>query len=288
MPVFATPASINVIVEVAIADVRVTAGDRTDTVVEVRPSNAANPSEVEAAAQVRVDYADGVLRVIGPKYAFDFSRKSRSVEVTVDLPTGSAVTAEVQAGGITGVGRFGATRIKTAAGHIRVEHTGPLHLSTAAGDVTVGSVTGTAEVSTGAGRIRVGEIDGTGIFKSSSGETGIDAISGDVRIRSANGDIRIEHAGAGVDAKTSNGNVRIGEIVRGSATLGTSMGDLAIGIAEGTAAWLEVDTSFGKVRNDLTGALRPEEADETVEVRGRTSFGDIHIHRSSYSGKGHS
>lgn len=288
MPVFDTPASINVVIEVAVADVRVTASDRTDTVVEVRPSNAASPSEAEAAAQVRVDYADGVLRVIGPKHTFDFSRQSRSVEVTVDLPTGSGVTAEVQAGGFTGAGRFGATRIKTAAGHLRVEHTGSLHLKTSAGDVTVGRVTGTADVSTGSGRIRIGEIDGTGTVKNSNGETHIDAVSGDVRIRSANGDIRIEHAGAGVDAKTSHGNVRIGEVVRGKATLGTSMGDLVIGIAEGTAAWLEVDTSFGKVENGLTGALSPEEADETVEVRGRTSFGDIRIHRSAYSGTGHS
>ncbi|GAA1613378.1 DUF4097 family beta strand repeat-containing protein [Actinoplanes couchii] len=280
MPVFDTPASINVTVEVAVADVWITASDRTDTVVEIRPSNPAIESEVEAASQIRVDYADGVLRIISPRYTFDFSRKRRDVEVIVEVPTGSAIATEIQAGGFTGAGLFGATRVKTAAGHIRVERTGPLHLSTSAGDVTVGAVTGKAEVSTGSGRIRIGEIDGTGAVKNSNGETLIDTVNGDVRVRSANGDIRIEHAGAGVDAKTSHGNVRLGEVVRGSVTVGTSMGDLAVGIAQGTAAWLEIDTSFGKVRNELTGALRPEEADETVEVRGRTSFGDILIHRA--------
>jgi len=50
--------------------------------------------------------------------------------------------------------------------------------------------------------------------------------------------------------------------------------------AEGTAAWLELNTGFGHVRNQLENATRPEEAEQTVEVRGRTSYGDITIHRS--------
>lgn len=36
---------------------------------------------------------------------------------------------------------------------------------------------------------------------------------------------------------------------------------------------------FGHVHNQLTNA-RPEEASESVEVRGPTSYGDITIHRS--------
>ncbi|SDT55055.1 DUF4097 family beta strand repeat-containing protein [Actinoplanes derwentensis] len=280
MPVFATPASINVTIELPAGDVWITATDRTDTVVEVKPSNAANESDVEAVNQIRVDYTDGALRIIGPKRTFDFSRKSRSVEVTVELPSGSHINAEVQAGEVIGAGRLGGCRIKTSAGHIRVEDTGSLTLSTSAGNLTAGSVIGTADLSSGSGRIQVGEITGTAVLKSSNGEIQIDTITGDVRVRSANGDIRIDRAGAGVDAKTSNGNVRLGEVARGSVLLGTSMGDLEVGIAEGTAAWLEVDTSFGKVRNELTNALSPDEADETVEVRGRTSFGDILIHRS--------
>ena len=58
------------------------------------------------------------------------------------------------------------------------------------------------------------------------------------------------------------------------------MGDLDIGIAEGTAAWLEIEHQFGHVRNMLDTASRPDESDETVEVRGRTSYGDITIRRS--------
>ena len=58
------------------------------------------------------------------------------------------------------------------------------------------------------------------------------------------------------------------------------MGDLEIGIAEGTAAWLEVNTGFGQVRNLLDNTTRPKESDQTVEVRARTSFGGITIRRS--------
>jgi DUF4097 and DUF4098 domain-containing protein YvlB len=101
-----------------------------------------------------------------------------------------------------------------------------------------------------------------------------------VRVRTANGDISVERAGGGVEAKTANGSIRLGEVARGSVVLETAMGDLEVGIAEGTAAWLEVNTGFGHVRNLLDEAARPTESDETVEVRGRTSYGDITIRRS--------
>jgi hypothetical protein len=41
-----------------------------------------------------------------------------------------------------------------------------------------------------------------------------------------------------------------------------------------------VTTGFGHVRNLLESATRPDETDETVEVRGRTSYGDITVRRS--------
>ena len=41
-----------------------------------------------------------------------------------------------------------------------------------------------------------------------------------------------------------------------------------------------MNTACGHVRNQLETASRPEESDETVEMRGRTSYGDITIHRA--------
>lgn len=281
MPNFETPEPISVTLELGVGGVRIAASDRTDTVVEVRPSDEADESDVKAAQQVRVEYTNGVLRVTGPKArAFDFSRKTRSVDVSIELPSGSQVAAEMQAGDIRCAGRLGECRLKTSAGNLWLERTGPLRLDTSAGHITAGGITGNAEIYTGSGKVQIGEVEGTVMVKNSNGDTTIDAVTGDVRVRAANGGIQIEHAGAGVDAKTSNGSIRIGEVVRGSIILGTAMGDLDIGIAEGTAAWLEVNTGFGHVRNLLENTTRPDDTDETVEVRGRTSYGDITIHRS--------
>ncbi len=51
MPTFDTPRPILVDLELGVGDVRITAGDRTDTTVEIRPTDPAKPSDVEAAEQ---------------------------------------------------------------------------------------------------------------------------------------------------------------------------------------------------------------------------------------------
>jgi DUF4097 and DUF4098 domain-containing protein YvlB len=281
MPNYETPEPISVTLELGVGDVRIAASDRTDTVVEVRPSDEADESDVKAAQQVRVDYTNGMLRVTGPKArGFDFSRKTRSVDVAIELPTGSQVSAELQMGDIRCAGRLGECRLKTSAGNVRLERTGPLRLDTSAGHVTADRIMGNTKISTGSGKVQIGEVQGTAVVKNSNGDTTIDAVTGDVQVRAANGDIRVERAGAGVDAKTSNGSIRLGEVARGSVMLETAMGDLEIGIAEGTAARLAVNTGFGHMHNLLENAARPEATDETVEVRGRTSYGDITIRRS--------
>ncbi|MDO3704555.1 DUF4097 family beta strand repeat-containing protein [Micromonospora sp. C28SCA-DRY-2] len=279
MPNFETPEPISVTLELGVADVRIAASDRTDTVVEVRPSDETDESDVKAAQQVRVDYTNGVLRVTGPRRVFDFTKKTRAVDVTVELPSGSQLSAHLLMGDIRCAGRLGECRLKTT-GNLWLERTGPLRLHTGFGHVNVDGIAGNAEISTGSGKIQVGEIEGTAEVKNSNGDTTIDAVTGDVRVRNANGAIDIERAGAGVDVKTSNGGIRLGEVVRGSVVLATAAGDLDVGIAEGTAAWLDVDTGFGRVHNRLANTSGPDQADQTVEVRGRTSYGDITIHRS--------
>lgn len=282
MPVFATPEPISATIELSVGDVQIIASDRTDTVVEVRPSDESDESDVDAAQKTRVEYANGTLTVRGPKTRIlDFSKKTRSVDVLIDLPTGSHVHADLSVADLRGVGTLGECRLKASVGHFRLDRTGPLRLGTSGGDITVETVAGNADVSTGTGRVHIGEIGGTAFIKNSNGNTDIGTVTGELQVRSANGDISVDRADAMVEAKTSNGTIRIGQVTRDTVTLHTSTGHLEIGVAAGTAAWLDLNTSHGRVENSLDGLSEaPERSEQTVEVRARTSFGDITVRRS--------
>jgi hypothetical protein len=281
MPVFATPEPISATIEVYAGVLQVVASDRADTAVEVRPSNEADESDVKAAQQTRVEYADGALTVRGPRSrGMDFSTKTRSVDLLIELPTGSQVHGYLTAGDFHSTGALGECRFRSSIGHFRLDRTGPLRLSTL-GRITVDAVAGDAEVSTGTGRVQLGEVEGSADVKNSNGETVLGTVTGELRARSANGDIIVDRAGAGVDVKTSNGSIRIGRVVRDQVTVRTAAGDLEIGVADGTAAWLDLKTGHGRVRNELDDLGQgPGKSDETVEVRAHTSWGDITVRRS--------
>jgi DUF4097 and DUF4098 domain-containing protein YvlB len=282
MPVFDTPSPILATLEFVAGNARIIAADRVDTVVEVRPTDPDDDSDVKAAKQTRIEYSDGALLVRAPRArALDFSRRTRSVDVTIELPAASQVDCEASVADVTSSGELGECRVKTSVGAIRLEHCGSVRLSTGAGPVAVDGVAGDADVNCGSGAVRIGAVGGDVAVRNSNGATRIGAVTGEVRARSSNGDIVIDRAVAGVDARTANGSIRVGGVVSGAVALRTAMGDVEVGIAAGTAAWLDVHTGHGRVRNELDSVIdEPGEADHKVEVRAQTSFGDIRLHRA--------
>lgn len=277
MPEFATPEPISVTVEAAVGYVTVIASDRADTVVEVTPTNPDNDSDVRAAAGTQVDLTGGQLRVKGARRGM-FTKQTESVDVRIELPAGSALDVDLSMGSCTTQGRLGDCRVKTY-GNITLGETGSLRLNTGGGRVSVDRATGRVEVTTATGEVYLGEVDGHAVVKNSNGATRIGAITGDLRVNASNGDVSVDHAGAGVTAKSSLGNLRVGEVVRGTIDLQVSTGDLEVGIREGSAAWLDVHTKFGRVLNSMTPSDQPRSGD-TVEVRARTTTGDIVVRRS--------
>ena len=282
MPLFDTPGPILVTVDIGVGDVRITATDRTDTSVEVRPSDPSKKADVAAAEQTRVEFSDGRLLVKGPKGWRRYSLRGGgdSIDVQIDLPLGSQLRGEVGIAALRCTGVLGECRYTTGVGDVHVEEGGPVHLNTGAGDIAVDRVGGHAQIVTGSGAVRVGSIDGTAEIKGSNGSTWVGDISRDLRVVAANGSISVDHSHATVVAKTANGDVSLGDVEGGTVVAQTAMGRVDIGIREGVAAWLDLDTKFGKVYNELDSATRPQPGDETVEVRARTSFGDITIRRA--------
>ena len=283
MPEFDTPEPITIELDLGVGDVRLTAGERENTVIEVRPSDPSENFDVRAAERAQVERTPAGLLVRVPRRNLAVigpSRRDGSVDVTVELPAGSHVRGHAAMAAFRATGPLGECRYRTSIGSIRLDQAGPVDLRTSSGGIEVDRIAGSAEVSTGSGRVRLGEIDGPAVVKNSNGETWIGQVTGDLRVSGANGQLSVGRAAAGLEASTGNGGIRVGELTRGSAALKTGYGEIEIGLSAGTAARLDVYTHFGRVHNELTAADGPEASDEILEVRARTSYGDIVIHRS--------
>jgi DUF4097 and DUF4098 domain-containing protein YvlB len=279
---FDTPQPISATVDIVVGDVRVTASERADTVVEVSPSDPSSKDDVRVAEQTRVDLAGGHLIVKAPKLrSWSLRGHGGSIDVTIELPAGSSLQAAGQLTDFDCEGALGDCRIKTGIGRVRVEQAARLNLKSGAGDVAVDRVTGHADINEGSGDVRVGALDATAVIKNSNGDTWVGVAGGELRVNAANGDIAVAAARAGVGAKSANGSVRVGEVARGSVVLETKIGELEVGIREGSAAWLDVSSHTGRVHTALDAAEAPEPAAEQVRVRARTTIGDIVIGRAS-------
>ncbi|NKQ54732.1 DUF4097 domain-containing protein [Amycolatopsis sp. K13G38] len=271
MPTFHTPAPISATVDIIGGDVRFTASDRADTVVEVRPADPAWDLDVKAAEQVSIDFADGELTVRHPKLRTAFNTRYGSVEVLVQVPTGSDVHGVTAKGKHLVEGVVGSCRLKTATGDVRIEQAADVRLKTTGGKVLVDHVTGRADVS-GNGDIRLNRVDGGAVVKNIGGDSWIGEVAGDLRAHASNGHITVDVARAGVDAKAAVGDIRVGELGSGPVELYTAAGELEIGVPQGTAAALEARASVGRVRNRLDA---PERPGRTVKVRARSDGGDV-------------
>ncbi|MFI9172596.1 DUF4097 family beta strand repeat-containing protein [Streptomyces lincolnensis] len=277
MPSFDTPEPISVTAHVGAGSIQFAAGDRLDTVVEVRPRDPERDKDVRAAEQTEVAYASGVLtvrtterRLIGP---------SGAVDVVVDLPAGSHIEVTGSWAQILGEGRLGEVRVK-ASGDVRLDTTGPLNVTAAHGSIVVDRVEGMAEITTSSGNMRIGLVDGPAVLKNSNGTTTVGVVTGDLQVKGANGGIDITRAEASVTVTTTNASFRVAEVSSGDVRLETSNGSIEVGIREGTAAWLDVSSNRGQVRNRLTASETPEEAEGTVKVHARTNWGNIDVLRA--------
>ena len=280
MPRFDTAGPISATIDVVVGDVRISAGDGAAAVIDVRPSDASKDEDVKAAEQTRVEYANEHLLVKTPKVRSWRQRDAGpSVDVTIELPAGSQVRATGQMTDFAGDGRLGDCRIRTGMGQIALDEVAAPSLKTGIGDITVERATGHAELTAGSGDIRARELDASAVIKNSNGDTWIGSAAGDVRIQAANGSIAVDLARASVVAKSSNGDVRLGEVARGTVVLETSLGDLEVGIPEGVAAWLDARSTAGRVQNALEAAAAPDPSAQSVEVRARTTAGNVVIRR---------
>ena len=237
MPAFDTPGSIAATVVVAGAQVRVTASDRTDTVVQVEPIDKTSPSDVKVASKTRVDFARDQLSV----KTTASGDKNGSVVITIGLPAGSSLVAYLAHSSVQADGSLGECELHLASGRVQLDRVGALQANVAAGEVTIGHVAGRAS------------IDGAAFA------------------------MRISEAGDTVKLSSSGGQTWIGRLARGQAELSNRSGNIQVGISEGTAARVDAEAKRGSVRNSVPPREDPDPSGHEVTVHARTRYGDIVI-----------
>lgn len=207
MPVFETPEPITATLELEAGTARITAGKRTDTVVEVLPRNGSDDNDVRAVQQTQVTCSGGRLTVRTAKKRSPFGKQG-AIEVSIQLPVGSDVRGTSAMGGFFCEGRLGEVTLRTSLGDLQVDEAAGAELKSDLGEVRLARSTGDIEV-IGAGRIEVGTVAGSATVKNGNGATEVGEVTGGLKVSAANGDISVGIAHGSVSAKAANGRIEI-------------------------------------------------------------------------------
>ncbi|SEQ39227.1 DUF4097 family beta strand repeat-containing protein [Microlunatus flavus] len=281
MPTYPTSGPVDLAVNIQVGALEVVASDRADAVVTVVPTNPDKEVDRRGAEGTAVEFDGQRLTVVTPKPRFSLVGPGESVDVRVELPAGSRLTAELALGGVRTSGRLGATRVKASSGRAHLGTTGDLWLRAGHGAASVEAVEGTAEITADHGKITVGRVAGDALLKASHGDVVVGEADGDVDARLSYGDLDVTRAGASVTAKTAYGSITLGEVSSGAVEAESGFGEVVVGVREGVAAWLDLSSKNGRVRNGLDADRAPGGGEQAVAVRVRTQFGDIDVRRAS-------
>jgi DUF4097 and DUF4098 domain-containing protein YvlB len=250
------------------ADISLSAGNVTlmaaeaETVtVSLLPQHGAGGRAERLIADTEVSFEGGTLTVHVPRRVQ--LRGDAALDLTIELPAGSAVTARTASADLKATGELGA-----------------LDVHTASGDVTADRVLGNASLVTASGDGRLQDAAGDVSVSTASGDALVARVGGDFTAKTASGDVRIGQAGRSAEVKTASGDVRIDAITAGRADVTSMSGDVAIAVPPGTGVFLDLSSISGRVRSDLDPDAGGD-GEASLTVRCNSVSGDIKIARAA-------
>jgi DUF4097 and DUF4098 domain-containing protein YvlB len=278
MPTFDTPDPVALSVRFDSGHLVVTASARTETWIDVQPTRPTSELDVEYAARTVVEADGNAIRVIAPE-GYKRLGRSPSIDVTVEVPALSSVSAIVAGADVGLAGELGTVAVTTASGDVNVAHAADCNVAVASGDVRCDLVTGNLVVKSASGDVRWGHVDGSATVTTASGDIIGATVVGDVEVRTASGDVAVESLGGSAAVRTASGDACVAAVRRGTVEADTASGDIAVGVVEGSAAWLDVTSLTGEVTSTLDQSGPPEEGTDVVSIHARSLSGDIAIRR---------
>lgn len=273
-----TPPTINV--EFHAGDVTIEALETAETTVELT-GNRDDQVTHDLIADTVIEQRGGTVVVLVPKHSGGFFGRTPELDLRISTPHGAGLMVKTGSADVATRGSFAASRISTGSGDISVMHlTGASRLRTGSGDITLDSSEADLDVQTGSGDIHVGSVSANASLQAGSGDIDLQHVAGAVNVQTGSGDINVRDAEHDVSTQTGSGSIHLGEVHRGQVKAQGASSDITVGVASGTAAWLDVRTLTGRVNTDLESTDEPRADDDKVRLQLNSVSGDITVVRA--------
>jgi DUF4097 and DUF4098 domain-containing protein YvlB len=247
---FPTPAGVRLVAEIGSGAITVEATGTDETRIDVVSSR----GTLEVAHVEERGTATIMLRTK--------KRFSGEHDVTVVCPPGADLDISTGSADLLVRGKVASIDFRTGSGDLSFEEvTHDVRIKTGSGDATGNGVGGALVMHGASGDLRIGEVGGDLVAKTASGDADIARVEGDVTITSVSGDIRI------------------GRLRTGKASLRAVSGDVDVAVAPGTSVFLDLVSTSGDTRSDLTPVPGPGSAD-ALELHASAVSGDIRVRRA--------
>ena len=249
---FPTPSGVRLVVEIGSGTVLVDAVDTVETRIEAESRRGG----VLEVAQVQ-DH-DGSCTI----FLRSKKRTHGEHDIKVACPSGADLDVTTGSAELIVHGMVGSIAFRAGSGDLVFEEVATdVNVKLGSGDVVGRTIGGTCSMHGASGDVRVGEV------------------GGDLVMRTSSGDGTFGHVGGDVTVTTVSGDVRIDRIRSGTANIRAVSGDVEVGIAPGSRVFLDLVSTSGDARSDLTPAEGPGEAD-VLELNAASVSGDIRVRRS--------
>jgi DUF4097 and DUF4098 domain-containing protein YvlB len=260
---FSATGPITADISLSAGNVALTAAQAETVRVSLLPQHGRGGRAEKLIADTEVSFEGGTLTVHVPRRVQ--LRGDAELDLMIELPAGSSVTARTASADLKATGELGALD-----GH------------TASGDLTADRVLDDASLVTASGDVRLQDVGGDVSFNTASGDALIARVGGDFTAKTASGDVRIGQAGRSAEVRTASGDVRIDAIAAGRVDVTSVSGDVAIAVPPGTGVFLDLASISGRVRSDLDPDARGgDDGAASLTVRCNSVSGDIKIARAA-------
>ena len=279
MHTFSTPGPTNLRVELGSGECQIRAEQTDTTTVELVPMHDDGYAQ-ELIDRATVEQRGDQVLVLVPKSKGSLFGRKGAISATIVVPTSSAIDVQLGSADLESHGVLGRAKVSTGSGEVSLDEVTEANVKAGSGDIRITTANGSVSTKCGSAETEIGRIAGGFDFLTGSGDIAVDDVEGPVRGKAGSADIKLGRAGDGVDILIGSGDLDLGRVERGKIAAKSGSGDVSVGVANGTAAYLDIMTGSGETTSSLDASEAPTDGEQTVELNIRTGSGDVVLQRA--------